>query len=355
MILYHGTTARRAQRISAEGFVPKKPSRRVWFSEGRGYALGRAKTQARRRHDRPVVLVCEVDLSRLRARFGPKRLLHRNGVVAVNGTVPVTVLRSFRGLEVPASLRDLASWVNGILGLKPYKGVGPRHPGILRLSRWVAHRLAFQPGSKLRPAELLHMARQWLPEFFVGVEVDLQRLRAVRRYTTIEVRAEPVPAPGDTREEEALDCLGDPKPGKRARGLSILAELADPDLFDWCVMFLEDEALSVRLAALQTMLRCEEGDAEVIEPFAESSNKRIRGAAIAALARHSGRDAPRWFRRGLKDSQACVRVQTAALLSQLDPGRHRAIFELALYDPNPDVSRAARKLTAKKGYGKPKW
>ena len=38
MIVYHGTTARRARRICQEGFLPKKPSRRVWFAEGRTYA-----------------------------------------------------------------------------------------------------------------------------------------------------------------------------------------------------------------------------------------------------------------------------------------------------------------------------
>ena len=62
MIVYHGTTRRRAMRIGKEGFLPKKPSRRVWFAQGRGYALGRAKTQARRAHGRPAVLKCEIDL-----------------------------------------------------------------------------------------------------------------------------------------------------------------------------------------------------------------------------------------------------------------------------------------------------
>ena len=355
MILYHGTTARRAERIGREGFAAMKPSRRVWFAERRGYALGRAKTQARRRHDRPVVLVCDIDLSQIRTCLGPKRLTHRNGVVAVDGTVPISVLRSFPGHQTPASAHDLALWVSRILGLKPYRGPGQRHPGIVRLSRWVANRHASQPGSTISPGELLHMARQWLPEFFDGVQVDLERLKAHREFTTIEVKVEAPLAEAEPREEEALDCLDDAKPGKRVRGLSLLAELEDPDLFDWCVMFLEDEAPSVRVAALQTMARCEDGDPDVIEPFSDSPNKRIRGAAIAALARHSGADSPRWFERGLKDPSPCVRRRTAALLSRLDPAGHRKIFELALHDPNPDVARTARNLTAGKGYGKPRW
>ena len=150
----------------------------------------------------------------------------------------------------------------------------------------------------------------------------------------------------------ALGLLEDPGPVRRARGLTILAELEDPDLFDWCVMFLADESTDVRVAALRTMLRCEQAEAEVLAPMAGSPDKRIRAAAIAALARHSGADAARWFERGLKDPSACVRVATAAVLPQLDPTENRKIFEIALYDHNPQVAHVARKLTEGKGYSK---
>jgi RNA:NAD 2'-phosphotransferase (TPT1/KptA family) len=66
MIVYHGTTRRRAERILVSGFLARKPSRRVWFARSRAYAEGRAKTQARRAHDRPAVLVCELDLQAYR-------------------------------------------------------------------------------------------------------------------------------------------------------------------------------------------------------------------------------------------------------------------------------------------------
>jgi len=354
VILYHGTTARRAKQIAAEGFQPRKPSRRVWFAERRGYAQGRAKTQARRRHDRPAVLVCEVDLALLRQRLGTRRLVHRGGVVAVNGHVPVSVLRSFPGYDIPASPDELASWVNRILGLKSYKGASRRHPGIERLSSWMAHRMASQPGSNVAPAELLEMAQRWLPEFFDGVEVDRERLKVRRKVTTIALKVE-APPPEEDAVEMALECLDDDRPNRRVRGLSILADMADPDLFDWCVMLLEDEARSVRLKALQTMAQCEDGDADVIEPHASSEDKRIRAAALAALARHGGRSALRWLKRGLRDPEPCVRVRTARMLSRLDPERHRSTFELALYDPNADVRRTARKLVAGKGYARPKW
>ena len=82
MIVYHGTTKRRAERICERGFLPRKPSRKVWFAESRKYAEGRAKTQARRAHDRPAVLTCEVDVNSFRRRLGPRRVMHRGRVTA---------------------------------------------------------------------------------------------------------------------------------------------------------------------------------------------------------------------------------------------------------------------------------
>ena len=152
------------------------------------------------------------------------------------------------------------------------------------------------------------------------------------------------------REENALENLTAAKPQRRIRGLKLLAQIESEDLYDWCILFLSDESLDVRIAALQTIIHCDNGDPEVILPFTESQNKRIRAAAIAALAKHSVEDAPRWFERGLKDREACVRLETAALLPTLDVIQHPAIFELALYDPNPTVKRLAEKLTTGKGY-----
>jgi len=352
MIVYHGTTDRRARRICTEGFVPRKPSRRVWFAKSKAYARGRARTQARRAHDRAAVLTCNIDLHQMRDRLGPKRVFVRGGVIAIDAPIPATVLRSYPAGDVPASPEELSRWVNRLLGLKPYKGVPRHHPGIDRLSRWVVRRMTHLPDSPIKPGELLHMARQWLAEFFKDVRIDPQTLRVQRRVKTIEMRIEPPPAP-DPREDEAMACLAAAKPKRRIRGLDILAEIADPDLFDWCAMFLEDESAAVRAAALHTMLRCDLGDPEVIGPLAACRDKRIRAAAIAALAKHSGKDAANWFARGLKDPDACVRLETAALLSRLDARRHRAVFELALNDPNPQVARIARKLTAGKGYSKP--
>lgn len=353
MVVYHGTTYRRAERICQEGFKPRKPSRRVWFAEARSYALGRAKCQAKRAHDRPVVLTCDLNLGQVRSRVGPKKVFHRNGVIAISSPVPVSVLRSFpAAVDQPSTPQELAAWVNQILGVKSYKGVSPRDPGIDRLSRWVASRLSTTVGARINPTELLSLAQQWLPEYFRGVVVDRERLQAFRRVKTIdlEIRESDI---GESKDEtQALEFLEDPKPARRARGLSLLAKIEDPDLFEWCVMSLDDESTEVRIAALRAMRSCEDSDPEVIAPFARSEDKRVRGAAIAALARHSNESATYWFRRGLRDPEPCVRVETASVLPELDPAGNHSIFETALYDPNPDIRRRAEELTRGKGYSK---
>jgi hypothetical protein len=352
MIVYHGTTAYRARRIAAEGFLPRKPSRRVWFAEARAYALGRAKTQAKRARDTAVVLTCDIDLPQMRKVLGKRKVFHSGGVIAIKAPVPVNVLRSHPGYpgyaDQPSAPEDLAAWINDVLGLKPYKGVDKRHPGLDRLSRWVVNRMTSQPNSKIRPKQLLGMARRWLPEFFESVQIDLETMRARRSVATIEVEVELPPEPADPREDQALDCLVSDKPARRARGLALLAELADPDLFDWCVMFLGDEA-EVKIAALHTMLSCDEVEAGVILPFASSEDKGIRAAATAALARHGGEGAADWFVQGLKDPEPCVRVETARQLDVLDPAEHKDVFELALCDPNPEIRRRADKLAVGKG------
>ena len=207
----------------------------------------------------------------------------------------------------------------------------------------------------MKPAELLHLARQWLAEYFEGVEIDPEHLCARRMVASIHVRVEAEELVADPRQEQALELIEDPRPAPRTGGLAMLAELDDPDLADWCAMLLEDEEEQVQLAALHTLAGCADTDPGQIVPLANSPSDRLRAAAVAVLARHGGPEAPRWCEYGLKDPSPCVRLETSAMLDQLDPARHRGVFELALYDPNPVIAHRARKLTAHKGYGKPTW
>ena len=204
--------------------------------------------------------------------------------------------------------------------------------------------------SAIRPKELSQKLQQWLPNFFQRVKITPRDLRFDYSPELVEFETEPSLEPVDSREEHALDALVDAKPQRRIRGLKLLAQLESEDLYDWCTLLLSDESAEVRIAALQTIVHCDDGDPEVILPFTESQDKRVRAAAIAALAKHSVDDAPRWFERGLKDREACVRLETAALLLTLDAIEHQEIFELALYDPNPAIRHLAEKLTIGKGY-----
>jgi hypothetical protein len=321
VIVYHGTTLRRAQRIALEGFQPSRPSRRVWFAEGRGYARGRADTQARRGHDRPIVLTCDIDLELFRKRLGSRRVFHRNRVIAIHGRVPVTVL-------------------------PPHLGVQPGHDGIQQLVRWAERRLAAGRRPGIIQKELLIRAQQLLPEFFRGVKIFRKRpLAHLPGFAPDRLAERGRP---DPREALALTRLESDDPKQRIRGLETLAEIQDPDLFEWCAMFLEDAELQVRLAALRTMLRCRQVDCELLAPLAQSDDRRIRAAAIAALAAQAGDQAEQWCERGLKDPEPCVRLAAARLLKSLDPRRHRRLFELARHDSHPEIEKLAKTLASRK-------
>ena len=340
MNFYHGTTLRSAIRIAEMGFLPRKGA--VWFTTSQNRAQRRAKQKARKTDSPPFVFFCEIDPQELSDRLGKNLVMRSKGFLAIRRRVPPTVILNASEL--------IAKWINQILHGEPYGSISPHHPGIDRLSRWVANRMNAGTDGAIRPKELSQRLQQWLPDFFRGIRIMPEELRFDYSPELVEFEIEPSLESIDSREENALDALTDAKPKRRVRGLELLAQLEHEDLYEWCTLLLLDESVEVRIAALQTIVRCDDGDPELLLPFAESQNKRIRAAAIAALAKHSAEDTPRWFERGLKDREACVRLETASLLPTLDVSQHRRIFELALYDPNPSIKRLAEKLTAGKGY-----
>ena len=111
-----------------------------------------------------------------------------------------------------------------------------------------------EEGAALLSSELLERARRWLPEYFVGARLAAGTLRTHSRVGLTEYEVEQSQPRTDSREAEALRLLDDQRPDVRVRGLSLLAEAASPDLFDWCAMFLDDESVAVRAAALHAML-----------------------------------------------------------------------------------------------------
>ena len=316
MNFYHGTTLRNAIRIAKMGFLPRKGV--VWFTTSKHRAQRRAKQKARKAASPPFVFACEINVQELYNRLGKNLVMRSRGFLAIRGRVPPTVILNSPEL--------IAKWVNQTLQRKSYEGISPHHPGIDRLSRWVENRMTSGTGSTIRPEELSQKLYQWLPDFFQGVEITPEDLRFDCFPEPAEFETEPPSEQVDPGEENALENLADAKPKRRIRGLKLLAQFGSEDLYDWCTLLLSDESLEVRIAALQTIAHCDDGDPEVILPFVESQNKRIRAAAIAALAKHSVEDAPCWFERGLKDREACVRLETAALLPTLDATEHRGDF-----------------------------
>ncbi|MYE88862.1 hypothetical protein F4X33_07715 [Candidatus Poribacteria bacterium] len=340
MTFYHGTTLRSAIRIAEIGFLPKKGA--VWFTTSKNRAQRRARQKARKTASPPFIFVCEIDVQELSNRLGKNLVMHSKGFLAIRRRIPPTVILN--------STELIASWVSQILQGESYQNISPHHPGIDRLSRWVENRMNTGTDSAIRPKEFSQRLQQWLPNFFRGVKISPEDLRFDYSPEFVDFETEPSLEPVDPREENALDALADVKPKRRIRGLELLAQLEHEDLYEWCTLLLSDESVEVRIVALQTIIYCNDGDPEVLMPFVESQNKRIRAAAIAALAKHSTEDASHWFEQGLKDREACVRLETAALLPTLDVIEHREIFELALYDPNPAIKNLAEKLTIGKGY-----
>ena len=359
MEVFHGTTRRSAEQIALEGFVPRKPSRRVWFAQSRGYALRRAKVKARRSRDRPVVLVCDLDLAALRRRLGTGRVVYRAGIVSINGSLPVTVLRHAPGVwDPPSTEPELAAWLNNVLGLKPHRGIGRNHPGLIRLARWIRNRRTSQPNSRLRDAEIVERAAGWLPEWFRNVSVDPTTLRVHRRAAELTVLPD-LEQSADTPDlgGEVDEALASGNPRRRLRGLRRLGRAGDPDLVDWCALLLGDDDHTVRRTALELIAHAEDGDPHLLLPYARCRHKGLRSAAVAGMARLGGDDAAEWCTAGLRDPDDVVRIATARTLTRFDPERHRRLFELALYDPNPQVAEIARKLSAHQGYHvlKPRW
>ncbi len=352
MIVYHGTTIQRARRICREGLRPMPPSRRVWFAEDRKYAFQRARTWARRTSDRAIVLTADVDVGALRHELGGHRVMHRNQIIAIDGAVPASTLRWHPEVDLSATPEEVAEWVNEILGPRRLRRVTKAHPGVQRLSRWIDHQVGTRHRSELRWSEIRAMAEKWLPEHFLGVAIDLRRVRDNQLVGTVHVEVDRRRPKSDPRIPEALDLLADERAKRRARGIRLLAETQAPDLFDWCTLLLGDDAVTVQLAALEAMRACEDTQADVLEPLVGSDNKRIRAAALAALAVRGGEAALHWFQRGLKDPAPCVRLAVARQLHHLEASKHEALFELALTDPNPDVVRFARKLAADQPYAR---
>ncbi len=349
MEFYHGTTLNSARGIIENGFRPRGGA--VWFTNNRSYAKNRAEHKARRKNGRPVVIKTELDGEKLRTHLGPGKVQVRGGIIAVNEHLSAQLLQSnlFELLACPVAL---AQWINRQLGLYAHNGVSQNHWGIVRLAHWMNNRMQSGTGNRIDRQEFFMKGKQWLPTFFDRIPFSPEVLPIQHlQNDTIEVsmsypdtQEKPVQSVKvDADYAKAVTDISDQNPKRRVRGLQSLEKIGTEDLFDWCVLHLEDESVDVVCNALRIMQRCDDGYTAPILTHAESKNKRIRASALAALAKHATDDAERWFERGLKDPEACVRMEVARLLPMLDKIEYRTLFDIARHDPNPAVKRSAKK------------
>ena len=163
-------------------------------------------------------------------------------------------LRRIGELNTPG---EVAGWVNQLLGHRPPGGVNPSHAGLIRLWRWHQHRITVQPERGTDAKEFLKKAQQWLPEYFRDTNVELGKLEFSHPRSKAKPRKPPQETPNVELQEKTLSWLESTNAKRRVRGLKRLAELKVADLFDWCLMFLEDESRDIRVEALQGMIHCD--------------------------------------------------------------------------------------------------
>ena len=348
MEFYHGTTLSNARGIIENGFRPRGGA--VWFTTEWNYAKNRAEQKARRKQGRPIVLKTELEIDELRASLGNGKIQVRGGVVAINERLRVQLLQS-NSYELLACPIALAKWMNHQLGLYTHNGVSRNHWGVERLVHWMNNRMKSGTGNHIDRQEFFEKGRQWLPAFFDKIPFNSERfpIQHLQNDTiAVRVRIETQerslqPSKTDTPSDKAIADIFHEKPKRRMRGLQVLEKVRTEELFDWCVLHLEDESVEVVCNALRIMCRCDDGYIAPILPYAESKNKRIRAGALAVLSKHDLDDTERWFERGLKDPATCVRMEVARLLPTLDRIAYQELFDIARHDPNPVVKRLAKK------------
>jgi hypothetical protein len=164
IMLYHGTSRKRALRIIEEGFrVKRGVQKRIWFTLKRSEAERIARRRAKLENDTPIVLTCRIDLVKYPytrpnpnhyafkcERIGPEVIVHPRGIrgIAVEPEDKKPKPRRPRERSVPnicitrvSGRTGIAFWMNAFFKLEgddafrpdsPLVKAGFRAAGILR-------------------------------------------------------------------------------------------------------------------------------------------------------------------------------------------------------------------------------
>jgi len=101
MRLYYGTASTNAAKIRRRGIRPRSAQGVVWFSRTLPVARSRARQMSAGRSGRPAVVVCEVDLTRLRRQWGRSAVRCRGPMVAIGAAVQPQQVADVVAVDAP--------------------------------------------------------------------------------------------------------------------------------------------------------------------------------------------------------------------------------------------------------------
>jgi hypothetical protein len=185
ILLWHGTSLRRANSIMESGFRSKK--RGVFFSSNIMTSLGFAERRAVDGNSEPAIFAAIYDLSRLKQG---KQFHHRHHYIFKAGVATriVKYLLTYHGLysigkitteadRYSDDLTDLAItqssgntgiayWLNSFLDLDDLKCISENHPAVAEIKAWVDAQYENGRMIPITDEEILILAKECLPEYF---------------------------------------------------------------------------------------------------------------------------------------------------------------------------------------------
>jgi len=184
ILLWHGTSLKRAESILESGFRTKR--RGVFFSSNIMTSLSFAERRASDGHSEPAIFAAVYDLSEL--RYG-KEFRHQFHYIFKPGVANrvVTYLLTCHGLysvgkiaTEAAKFRDnmtdiaitqssgnagIAYWLNSFLDLDDSECIPEDHPVVSRIKTWVDEQYASDRMLPIKDEEILDLVRELLPEY----------------------------------------------------------------------------------------------------------------------------------------------------------------------------------------------
>lgn len=178
VVLWHGTTKSRADSIIEEGFIAK--GGRVFFARNTRIPLVIAQTRAANKNDRPVVIMCSIDLSRYNRYRRQGRnvyVFHHNHIGsevvqevmdAQSGKIRVkreSVELTDIGINFSSGQAGIAFWMNNYLNLNGADRIGEDHEAVGKIKEWLNSQAEAGRFGKVSDEEMQKQVEKHLPEY----------------------------------------------------------------------------------------------------------------------------------------------------------------------------------------------